>query len=468
MRTTQGKVYLVGAGAAGRDLITVRGLGILQQANVVIYDYLTDRALLAEIKEGAESFNCRDFGKDREGTSKDAQDKINGMLVSRARQGKMVVRLKNGDPMIFGRASEELEALRKARIEFEIVPGISAAQAAAAYSGIPLTDRSSAKSVVFVTGHQAQGETANPVDWKSISANGTIVLYMAVKTIPRIAATLIQAGKPANTPVAAISHAGRIEQTIVISRLKAIASDVKKGGIVSPAVFIIGDVVLREKAFNWFKKNQRILYTGTSGHRTSSRGTVFQQALIQIKPIKDYTHFDKHLCGIDSFDWVIFTSRHSVQYFFERLAKVGRDSRALHGVGVAAIGTMTAKRLLDFGITADLISRQESSRGLLAALKRSKIEGKRIFFPRSNIADKELPLQIRELGAKVVTSAAYRNVSPEGLPNWEAGFFDEIVFTSPSGVRNFIKRYGHPPRKVKIRCIGGVTRAQAKQSRVIA
>jgi uroporphyrinogen III methyltransferase/synthase len=240
----KGKVYLIGAGPAGKDLITVRGLGLLRQADVVVYDYLTDKNLLSEIKPGAQLFNCRDLGKVHGGDAHNAQVKINSLIVAKAKEGKTVARLKNGDPFIFSRASGELEALRKNRIEFEVVPGVTAAQVAAAYFNIPLTDRKSASSVVFVTGHEAEGKGHRLIDWRSISTNGTIVLYMAVKNISNIVAELIKAGKSANTPIVAISNAGRVNQKAVISRLKDISTAIKKEGIVAPAIFIIGETVV--------------------------------------------------------------------------------------------------------------------------------------------------------------------------------------------------------------------------------
>jgi uroporphyrin-III C-methyltransferase len=239
----KGKVYLIGAGPAGKDLITVRGLGLLRQADVVVYDYLTDKNLLSEIKPGAKLVNCRDLGKVHGSDAQNAQNKINALIVTQAKEGRIVARLKNGDPFIFSRASEEIKALRENKIEFEVIPGVTAAQVATAFLNIPLTDRKSASSVVFVTGHEADGKGRQSIDWQSISTNGTIVLYMAVKNISKIAARLIEAGKSANTPIAAISNAGRMNQKVAISRLKDIAVAIEKKGIVAPAIFIIGETV---------------------------------------------------------------------------------------------------------------------------------------------------------------------------------------------------------------------------------
>ncbi|MBF0503949.1 MAG: uroporphyrinogen-III C-methyltransferase [Candidatus Omnitrophica bacterium] len=237
----KGKVYLIGAGPAGKDLITVKGLALLRQADVIIYDYLTDKDLLSEVKQGAQLFNCRDLGKIHGADARRSQLKINSLIVSKAKEGKIVARLKNGDPLIFGRITEELEALGHNGIEFEIVPGVSAAQFGAAFFNIPLTDRISGSSVVFVTGHEAEEKISPVIDWKNISKHNTIVLYMAVKNISKIALKLIKAGKSPNTSITAISNAGRSNQKVAITRLKDVSSAVKKRGIIAPAIFIIKD-----------------------------------------------------------------------------------------------------------------------------------------------------------------------------------------------------------------------------------
>lgn len=239
----KGKVYLIGAGPAGKDLITVKGLKLLQRADVIVYDYLTDKSLLSTIKPGAQSINCRDLGKLHGGDAWQAQAKINALMVAQAQKGKVVVRLKNGDPFIFSRISEEMQALRENKIAFEVIPGVTAAQAAVAFLCIPFTDRNSASSVVFVTGHETEGKGRSSIDWKNIAANGTIVLYMGVTNISKIVAHLIKAGKSSVTPVAAISHAGQKNQKVAISRLKDIPTVVKKKGIVAPTIFIIGETV---------------------------------------------------------------------------------------------------------------------------------------------------------------------------------------------------------------------------------
>ncbi len=460
-------MYLIGAGPGAKDLISLRGRQVLEQAEVIIYDYLVDREVLEDVNPQAKLICCDKLGKrqPQEG-SFDSQAKVNLAMVKFAKGGKLVARLKNGDPFIFGRAQEEIEALLKNRIEFEVIPGITASQAAACFSGIPLTSRKISSSVIYVSGQQAKGEKA-AIDWSAIAKNETIVLYMAVKNIRQIAEQLIKNGKPADTPAAAIARAGKIDQRVAIAKLEDIAGRVKKDKISAPAIFIIGPVVRLGKRLNWFKKNKRILFTGLSARRFFLKGNYFHLPMIKIAPAGNYADFDRQIKAIRSFDWIIFTSRYAAQYFFLRLDKIGLDARSLQNIKIAAIGASTAARLRGFGIIADLIPKVERSKGLLGALKRIPLTGRRIFLPHSDISDKGLAKGLKSLGARVTASVAYRNIMPEKLPDFNVDTFDEIVFTSPSCVRNFVKRYGKPPKKMAIKCIGDVTLAQAKKLRLL-
>ncbi len=450
-------MYLVGAGPGAKDLISLRGQQALGQAEVVIYDYLVDGEMLEDVNPRAKLICCDELDK--------KQAKVNSAMVKFAEKGKLVVRLKNGDPFIFGRAEEEIEALLKNRIEFEIIPGITAAAAAACFSGIPLTSRRISSSVIYVSGQQAKGEKP-AIDWQAISKNETIVLYMAVKNIQSIAQQLIKNGKPADTPVAAISQAGRINQKIAIAKLDNISRIVKKEEITAPAIFIIGPVVRLNERLNWFRRNKRVLFTGLSAKRFFLKGNYFHLPMIKIEPLDDYADFDRYFKAISSFNWVIFTSRYAVQYFFQRLDKIGLDTRSLWNIKIAAIGNSTAVRLKSQGIIADLIPKVETSKGLLNVLKRIPLKDRRIFLPHSDISDKGLVKGLKKFGAKVIACVAYRNIVPENLPSLDLDTFNEIIFTSPSCVRNFVKRYGKPPKKAVIRCIGEVTRAQAKKLRL--
>lgn len=459
-----GKVYLVGAGPGDPGLITVKGLEILRRAEVIIYDYLVDKRILEEASPYAELICADQLGKKRYSNGfSEAQTKINKLMIKKVKEGKRVVRLKNGDTAMFSRLSEELEALNKNRIKYEVVPGITAASAAACYNGVPLTDRRFASSVVFVTGHESLGKDRSSIDWKSIAGCGTIVLYMAVENISKIADKLISAGKPKDTAVLAVSKAAGIAQRTAKGGLESIGRIVKEKGIKPPSVFIIGETVKLEKKFNWLGRNKRVLFTGLSKERYFVKETYFHIPLIKIVSLDDYKQFDNYLKKISGFDWIVFTSRYGVEYFFKRLKIIGCDSRVLKDIKIAVIGNSTKNRLDDYGVKPDLIPDNESALGLLKAFKDLDVRGKKMFLPRSDISDKGLVKGLSKMGAFITESVAYRNIMPENLPDLDLGRFSEIMFTSPSGVRNFVKRYGRPPKKVIIKCIGDVTKKQAEK-----
>ncbi len=464
----RGKVYLVGGGPGSPDLITVRGANILREADVVIYDYLVDKGILAHTKQGAELVCCDTLGRKRHADGFLArQEKINSLLLKKVKEGKKVARLKNGDPSIFGRCSQELEALAEERVEFEVVPGVTAASAASGLSGIPLTDRRFASSCVFVTGQEDPNKKKSLIDWNSAAKSGTVLLYMAIENLDRVVRQMLKAGKDEDTPVAIIQDISLLTQKVLTGTLGDIAVRARKEKIRPPAIVIIGQVAALEKKFNWREKNKRILFTGLSKERFFLKGTYFHLPLIRIGPMEDYTEFDECLRNIGDFDWIVFASRYGVEYFFQRLSRAGYDSRRLSNLKIAAIGNSTRNRLLDFGILADLVPEKESAKGLVGVFRKLSIKGQRIFLPRSDISDKGLSRALEGLGAKVTTSFAYRNVMPGDLPDLDLNFFEEIVFTSPSTVRNFKQRYREVPENVKVRCIGDVTRKEAQRCRLV-
>ncbi|MFZ5799943.1 MAG: bifunctional uroporphyrinogen-III C-methyltransferase/uroporphyrinogen-III synthase, partial [Candidatus Omnitrophota bacterium] len=329
------------------------------------------------------------------------------------------------------------------------------------------TDRKLSSSVVLVTGHEAAGKKLSAVDWKGLAAAGTIVLYMAVENIARIVGKLFEAGKSPETPAAAIYRAGSFSQQIVNARLKELPAAIKAKGIRAPAIIIIGKTVKLGKQFNWLRKNKRILFTGLSQKRSFLKGNYFHLPLVKIVPLDNYRRFDNYLLYIRQFDWLVFASRYGVEYFFKRLNYVGLDSRFLRGMKIAAVGASTARRLRDYGIIADLAPKEESSAGLLKVFAKMDMKYKKIFLPRSNLADKGLTEGFKNLGCQVTSVVAYKNVMPAHLPDINLESFNEIMFTSPSTVRNFLKQYGRPPKAVKISCIGAVTRQQALKLRLL-
>ena len=497
-------LYIVGAGPGDPDLITLKGFKILKQADVIIYDYLVDRRVLEYANKTAELICTDDLdrGKYSDSFSK-RQEKINELLVKKVKEGKKVVRLKNGDPSIFGRLNEELEFLNKHKVNYIIVPGVTAATAAGCYCGIPLTVRGLSSSVVITTGHEDKNKKDKFVDWQKIAQIDTIVLYMAVENLEDIVENLIKYGKDKNTKIAVISNVSKINQKIVVGELKNIVEKVKKENITVPAVVIIGDVVEKERKFNWFKKIKKVLYTGISEERFFENTLYFHIPMIAIKPLEDYTELDnwiKKLCITNNFqikthnselitqnhsiDWLVFTSRFGVYYFFDRLLKLGYDSRKLNGIKIAAIGSSTANKLKEYGIVADLVPKNECSDGLVEEFKKlfTKTHNLKpttqnpqsktsILLIRSDIADKNLAKRLTELGYKVYSCVAYRNVMPDNLPDLDLsglslnGGIDEIYFSSPSTVRNFVSRYGKP--YCKIRTIGKVTENEARKFKII-
>lgn len=461
-----GKVYLIGAGPGKQDLITVRGLNILREADVVIYDYLVDKQILTEAKPCAELICCDKLGKNRHSDGfLINNEKINELVIKKAREGKKVIRLKNGDPAIFGRLSQELGALVKEKIKFEIVPGITAASAASAFSGIPLTDREFASNCTFVTGHLEAAKKKSFLDWRGIAKAGTIALYMGAENLDITAKNLMAAGKPKNTPVAIVKDASLPTQRVALGLLGSIARKAKQEKIMPPAIIIIGGVATLEKKFNWLKKTKRVFFTGISPERFFRQEWVFHLPLIRIVPLKDYRMMDGLLKGIAGYDWLIFTSRYGVQYFFLRLYEIGYDTRVLKGVKIAAIGGSTKKRLLDFGILPDLTPGEESSYGLINAFKKYDINHKRIFLACSDLSDKGFSRALKAQGAaEVIACVAYKNIMADDLPDLDLSFFDQIIFTSPSTVRNFKARYKAVPCGVKIRCIGKVTAKEADKA----
>ncbi|MCX7910709.1 MAG: uroporphyrinogen-III C-methyltransferase [Endomicrobia bacterium] len=467
----QGIVYFIGAGPGDPELLTLKAIKILAQADVVIYDYLVDIQTIKHYLSPQTETICADMlgSKNYSNGFSNRQDLINKFLVEKAKQGKNVVRLKNGDPSIFGRLNEELEYMLKNKINYRIVPGITAATAAACYLGIPLTARNISSSVCLTTGHEANLKTHSFVNWNIVSKMNTIVLYMALEKLPEVVDKILKYGKKNNTPVAVISNISKINQKYVIGELKNIVENVKKLDISSPAMVIVGDVVKKENKFNWFKKAKKVLFTGISNERFFEEGIIFHIPMIEIKPLEDYTQVDKM---IESFklnnfksknrvDWIVFTSRFGVFYFFERMFKLKLDTRALYGIKIAAIGSSTANKLKEFGIVADIVPKEESSKGLLKEFKKISLNFSsklKVFLPRSDIADKGLTEGLSKLGFEVFPCVIYKNVMPENLPDIDFNFFDEIIFSSPSTIRNFVKRYGTEVlRKIKIKTIGEVT-----------
>ena len=475
-----GKVYLVGAGPGDPNLITVRGLRLLRSADVVAHDRLVDPRLLRRAAEGGRVI---DVGKIPRGGGGAAQDRINALLIAEAKRGNMVVRLKGGDPFVFGRGGEEARALRAGGVPFEIVPGVTSAIAAPAFAGIPLTQRGVSSSfTVFSGSRAADGGGADSTDWRALAqAPGTLVALMAWRNLDEIADNLIAAGKSPQTPAAVVSMGSRAEQKTASAPLVSIAQAAQARGLSSPAVLVVGDVARLRDELDWFETlplfGRRVLVTraaeqaGGLSERLASLGAhPVEIPTIRAVPLADNPELDAALADLGRFDWIAFSSANAVRAVFDRLSAAGADSRALHSVRVAAIGSATASALAARGISADFVPERSGSDGFADGLARLGVSGARILLPRSDIAGGALPERLRQSGAVVSEIAAYRTETPESsrapLAAALDGGLDAATFASASAVSNLIALLDGDISRldgVAIACIGRATAAAASE-----
>lgn len=446
-----GKVYLVGAGPGDPGLITVRGKHLLEKAEVVVYDYLAGKKLLKHAPVEAELIYV---GKKGGVQHSFTQTEINQMLVDLAMAGKTVIRLKGGDPFIFGRGGEEVQELHAAGVPFEVVPGVTSATAAATYAGIPITHRDYTASVAFLTGHEDPTKESSNINWEKLAtAVGTLVVYMGIKNLPIIAANLIRYGRDPKTPVAVVRWASTPEQRSVVGTLETITQVVKDSGIKPPSLIIIGEVVNLRNTINWYEKRplfgKKIIVTRTREMASDLvagleefGANCLEYSTINIKPVDSYQVIDEELERIDEYHWILFTSLNGVKYFFERLYAKGMDARDLKGPDVAVVGKSTADLLLKYGVNADLIPSTFTSEGLAESLLDQGVEGRNILIPRVLHGPEILPETLRGAGAQVTVAPVYQNCparcDTEILrAELEKGEVNMITFTSSSTVRNF-------------------------------
>lgn len=468
-------VYLVGSGPGDPGLITLRGMECLRQAEVVVYDYLANEQLLNHAPEAAERIYAGKIG----GRHNQGQDEINALLVRKGSEGKIVVRLKGGDPFVFGRGGEECEALREAGIPFQVVPGVTAAVGAAAYAGIPLTHREYTASVTLVAGQEGKDKDESNIDWERLShGNGTVVFYMGVTTLRRNMERMIQHGKSPETPVALVRWGTTPKQQVLIGTLADIADRAEKSAFKPPAVTVVGDVVRLRDRLAWFDDRplfgKRLMVTraaaqaGEFATMLSNRGAaVIECPTIRLIEPEQWEPLDDTLRNIATYDWVVLTSVNAVRCFFRRLDTLGQDARSLAGCRVCAVGPKTAEAIRGCGITPDLIPTDYKAEGVVAELSKLDISGKKILFPRADRAREAIPCELRNRGAQVDAPIAYRTVLPDRLPP-EAVFalekrsVDCITFTSSSTVQNLASMLGEDRmldmlKGVAIASIGPVT-----------
>ncbi len=474
-RPNPGLVYIVGAGPGDRKLITLKGMECLQRADVVIYDLLLNDTLLEHCPAHTEKIRAPDPR-----TQTTRQTELNQLLVEHAKAGKVVVRLKGGDPYIFGRGGEEAAALTEAGVPFEVVPGITSAIAASAYAGIPATHRDYASSVAFVTGHSAALGPDSKINWKGIAtAVDTLIVYMGVAHLRQITERLITHGRTPQTPVSLVHVGTTPQQQVVQGTLDDIVKKVEKVQLKSPAVIVIGEVNRLREQLRWFDTKplfgKRILVT-----RARAQASVFADLLeangaevtqfptIQIQPI----------AGVDipppeRYDWIIFTSVNAVEIFYARLREDGKDARAFGTGKVCAVGGKTVNALNRIGIHPDFVP--SCSRGSAIAAEIEGVKGKRILLPRAKIAAADVPDGLRERGAIVDEVTLYDTVkmtddSDKNRDEIEAallnGKVDLVTFTSSSTVTNFLEMFStHAPAvllaDVKVAVIGPTTQETA-------
>jgi uroporphyrinogen III methyltransferase/synthase len=446
----KGKVYLVGAGPGDPGLITLKGLKVLQKANTVIYDYLANPELLSYCREDAELIYVGKKG----GNHTMSQEEINKLLAKKALEGKLVVRLKGGDPFLFGRGGEEIEELIKHGIPFEVIPGVTSAIAVPAYAGIPVTHRNFTSTLAIVTGHEAEGKRESKIDFSALAKLGTLIFLMGVKNLPHIVENLIKEGKSQDTPCAVIQWGTTPKQKVAIGTLENIVDKVAEAGITAPAIIVVGEVVSLREKFKWFETKplfgKRILVTRTREQASKLKealvelgAQVFEVPTIKVEYILNGETLTK-LKELPKYDWLVFTSENGVIAFFSALAKLDLDLRFIANQKVAAIGPGTESALKKYFIKPDLRPEKDyTQEGLLAVFSLVDLKGKRVLLIRAKVARDVLPKGLAELGANVEILPIYETKLPEESKEKLVSILrqgvDVITFTSSSTVENFFK-----------------------------
>jgi len=485
---TSGVVYLVGAGPGDPGLITLAGLERIREADVIVYDRLVSPRLLEQARGDAEMVYV---GKISGAPGGHDQAGINRTLVEKAREGKRVVRLKGGDPFVFGRGGEEAEALREAGVPFHVVPGVTSAVAVPAYAGIPVTHRGVAATFAVVTGHEDPGKGEPAIDWRGLAtAVDTLVLLMGMKTLPDVIDKLIAGGRPADTPAAVIRWGTTPDQRTVVGTLADIVRRVEEAGLEPPAITVVGEVVRLRETLRWFEDRplfgKRVLITRTRRQASAlarllaDEGAVpVELPAIEIEPSYDEAAVGAALEALTGggYAWAVFTSANAVELWFSLMRERGLDARAFGGVQVAAIGPATAEALAERGITADAVPAEYVAEAVVEAIREGAHGhaplhvGDRILVPRAEAARPELVEGLRALGAEVDEVTLYRAAVPasapaEALAALRDGGIDIVTFTSSSTVRNLAALLDGDVeclRKTVVACIGPITADTARE-----
>lgn len=444
-----GKVYLVGAGPGDPGLLTQKGAACLKKAEVVVYDFLANPELLALAPASAERIYVGKKGGDHTMSQED----ICELLCDLAAAGKIVTRLKGGDPYVFGRGGEEASALRQRGLTFEVVPGVTSAIAAPSYAGIPVTDRRATTEVAFITGHEDPTKPNSTINWASLAGIGTLVFLMGVKNLPNICEQLIKHGKSPDTPAAAVRWGTTPKQWTITGTLADLPDKVQKAGLKAPAITVVGKVVSLRDELQWFEElplfGRRVVVTRTREQASQlSAGLrelgaeVLEIPTIALQPPSDPQPLASACENIESYDWLVFTSPNGVKAFFAALEAAGKDCRALHRAKIATIGPATGKAVAKRGLKPDVVARTFVAEGLLESLAGYDLSGATVLLPRAAQAREVLPETLASRGARVEVVTAYETIAPTGsakaLKEAMASGFDAVTFTSSSTVTNFL------------------------------
>jgi len=482
-----GKVYLTGAGPGDPKLITLRAIEALQRSDVIIYDRLVSPQLFMYARPTAKLIYA---GKQPERHTM-RQEEINRLLVEYASQGLTVMRLKGGDPTIFGRVGEEAEALAERGIEYEIIPGVSSVHAVPAYAGIPITHRDHASSFCVLTGHEKPEKLATSLNWEHLAhAADTLIFLMGVGRLEIICEQLMKHGRSPATPVALIRWGTRPEQQTLVGTLADIVAKVRESGFSSPAVIVVGDVVALRDKLSWIEKRplfgKRVLVTRARAQASEMirrmeelGGEAVALPVLEIEPVQDearLARLDQALAQLAGYSWIVFTSVNGVEHFFRRMRERRIDVRQAQGARFAAVGPATASALLDRGIVPEELPGRFQAEGLADYLLARLKPGDRVLIPRSSIARDVLPEALQAAGYEVTAVDVYDNKPVRSGARWvvdllEAEDIHIVTFASSSSVHHLIEAlegYGvrHPEELVnrcKIVCIGPITEAAARE-----
>jgi uroporphyrinogen III methyltransferase/synthase len=465
-----GRVYLVGAGPGDPDLLTVRALRELERAEVLLYDALLDPVILSLAPADCERI---DVGKRGDGTKGIAQDKISDLMIEKARAGKRVVRLKGGDPFVFGRGGEEASRLRAAGVPFEVVPGITSAIAVPAYAGIPVPDRRLSSSVAIVTGHRGKHDYDHRIDWEGLARSAeTLVVMMGTAWVEDIVARLIAGGRDPATPAAAISNGSTPRQQVVVARLQDLPARVRAAKLAAPSVIVIGRVVEFREHVDWYERlplfARRVLVARAPSQSAELVLELRRRAaepvslpLLEFAATSDPAALASALARVSDYDWIVYTSANALRFATPALDALTRTR-------VACIGQATAQAARTAGLRVDVVPDGESTpERLVEALEAvGDLSGKRVLFPRAERARETLIDALRSRGARVDAVEAYRTRSPEGagdvLRAELARGLDAVVLTSPSTVEHLFALLSPAERaalcaRAVFACIGPTT-----------